>query len=81
LRREVAKSIFDPQWPRLLPNPGLSSTPVGLAMNFDYLWREIELSLYFAWAWVQAEAQQHPLIPLVWVSLALLLWRMMKGRD
>jgi hypothetical protein len=50
-------------------------------MIFDSLWREIELSLYFAWSYVQSEVQQHPIIPLVWLSLALLLWRMMRGRD
>lgn len=50
-------------------------------MDFDSLWREIELSLYHAWAWVQSEAQQHPIIPVVWILTALLLWRMMRGKN
>jgi hypothetical protein len=50
-------------------------------MDFDSLWREIELSLYQAWAWVLSEAQQHPIIPVVWILMALLLWRMMRGKD
>jgi hypothetical protein len=50
-------------------------------MDLKSLWREVELSFYRVWDWAQGEAVAHPLIPILWIAMAYVLWRIMRRKN
>jgi hypothetical protein len=50
-------------------------------MALTSIWQEVELSFHRVWDWAQAEARVNPLIPILWIAMAYVLWRIMRPKN
>jgi hypothetical protein len=50
-------------------------------MDFNSILREIQLAFEHGWDWALSEVIEHPIIPVVLISIIYLLWRIMRRND
>ena len=50
-------------------------------MDFRSILREIQLGLERGWDWALSALIEHPIIPVTWILMVYLLWRIMRRKN